>query len=101
LQLLYEFDYMRGDTESQKSIISSPFSFDESEDAPTQNTCSQQNQSFLQRDSIQYIHTVASHMSMQQHMLVAAHFPQTLKVYFMQAVNQDQQVTMSVKIYSE
>jgi len=40
-------------------------------------------------------------MSMQQHMLVAAHFPQTLKVYFMQAVNQDQQVTMSVKIYSE
>jgi len=41
---------------------------------------------------------VASHMSMQQHMLVATHFPQTLKV---QAANPDQQVTMSVKIYSE
>jgi len=83
LQLLYEFDYMRGDTESLKSIISLRFSFDESEYVPTQNTCSQQNQSFLQRGSIQYIHTVASHMSMEQHMLVAAHFPQTLKVYFM------------------
>lgn len=101
MQPLYEFDYMRGDTESQKSIIPLHFSFDESEDAPTQNTCSQQNQSFLQRGSIQYIHTVASHMSMQQHMLVAAHFPQTLKVNSMQAANPDQQVTMSVKSYSE
>jgi len=53
LQLLYEFDYMRGDTESLKSIISLRFSFDESEYVPTQNTCSQQNQSFLQRGSIQ------------------------------------------------
>lgn len=89
MQLLYEFDYIRGITESLKSIIPSCFSFEEFEDAPTQNTCSQQNQSFLQRGSIQYIHTVASHMSMQQHMLVAAHFPQTLKVYSKQAANPD------------
>jgi len=98
LQLLYEYDYIRGDTESLKSIIPSCFSFEEFEDVPTQNTCSQQNQSFLQRGSIQYIHTMASHMSMQQHMLVAAHFPQTLKV---QAANPDPASDMSVKIYSE